>query len=78
MAMSLRLSTYSLNCAGIDAQEIPQGQTLKLPINASFKDVERLYLKELLRASILSEAITISGLSRTTLWRRLRILDIES
>lgn len=62
----------------IDAQEIPQGQTLKLPINASFKDVERLYLKELLRKHTLSEAITISGLSRTTLWRRLKDLDIES
>ena len=73
MAMSLQ----SQLCR-IDAQEIPQGQTLKLPINASFKDVERLYLKELLRKHTLSEAITISGLSRTTLWRRLRDLDIES
>lgn len=51
--------------------------SLNIPENASFKDVERIYLQELLRKHSLSEALKISGLSRTTLWRRLKDYGFE-
>lgn len=62
----------------IDNKKDVFGHTLKLPNNASFKDVERIYLQDLLSKYKLSEVIKISGLSRTTLWRHLKDFDLDS
>lgn len=61
-----------LQLGKIDTEEEHRKNNLNIPENASFKDVERIYLQELLKKHSLSEAIKISGLSRTTLWRRLK------
>ncbi len=66
-----------LQLGKIDSKEEKRKNNLNIPENASFKDVERIYLQELLKKHSLSEAIKISGLSRTTLWRRLKDYGFE-
>ncbi len=52
-------------------------QELQIPENISFKELESFYLKQLLKNHSLKEVEVISGISRTTLWRRLKQLDIS-
>lgn len=66
-----------LQLGKIDSKGEKRKNNLNIPENASFKDVERIYLQELLKKHSLSEAIKISGLSRTTLWRRLKDYGFE-
>ncbi len=50
---------------------------LDISDTTSLMDVEKQYLKHLLSKHSISECVKISGLSRTTLWRRLRELSLE-
>ena len=45
--------------------------SLLIPYNATASQVEYLYLKQLLAKHSIKEAVKISGLSRTTIWRRM-------
>ncbi len=56
---------------GSDAAHIVFSDTISL------MDVEKQYLKHLLSKHSITECVRISGLSRTTLWRRLRELSLE-
>lgn len=53
-----------------------RGMVLELPRQSSMKDVERAYLKQVMSEHSIKEACELTGLSRTTLWRRLRELEL--
>ena len=46
--------------------------SLSIAKDSSLKDVENIYLKDLIARHSIKEACRISGLSRTTLWRRVQ------
>ncbi len=52
----------------------PLGMTLHLPPQASAEQVLQLYLRELAKNHSNNEMVSISGLSRTTIWRKLNAL----
>ena len=53
----------------------PLGMTLHLPPQASAEQVLQLYLRELAKNHSNNEMVSISGLSRTTIWRKLNALN---
>ncbi len=55
----------------LDGSASPLGLTLQLPPEASAEEVLQLYLQELAKTHNNSEMVSISGLSRTTIWRKL-------
>lgn len=74
------LSFYGpcVRCSTLREQLCPAGGTqrgtvmLEIPAGASLREVEQAYLRQLLAGHTLREAVQLSGLSRTTLWRRLK------
>lgn len=52
------------------------GMVLELSKHASLREVEQAYLKKVMSEYSIKEACELTGLSRTTLWRRLREFDL--
>lgn len=51
---------------------------LTVPLDISLKELESRYLKELLKTHSDTETARISGLSRTTLWRRIQEMNLKT
>lgn len=58
-----------------DDEPSQDAYTLEIPDHACLKELEGIYLKRLMKRHCLKDVCAISGLSRTTLWRKLKDLD---